>query len=87
MTLPSDESYRAGPSPANSWSLVGGPQPDEGSGGLLIDRSVMAESPRANGKLKAEFAELEESASLLELVAEIARPLVDANRQLRDIWL
>jgi hypothetical protein len=52
---------------------------------LLIDRFVMAESQKGNRKLKAEFAELDENPSLLELLTEIARPLVDANRRLRDI--
>jgi hypothetical protein len=52
---------------------------------LLIDRSVMAESSRLNRNLRAEFAALDENPSLLELLSEVAQPLVDANRKLREI--
>jgi hypothetical protein len=52
---------------------------------LLIDRSVMAESPKLNRNLRDEFAALDENPSLQELLPEVAQPLVDANRKLCDI--
>jgi hypothetical protein len=50
---------------------------------LLIDRSVMVRSPKLNRNLRDEFAALDENPSLLELLPEVAQPLVDANRKLR----
>ncbi len=52
---------------------------------LLIDRSVMVESPKLNRNLRDEFAALDENPSLLELLHEVAQRFVDANRELRDI--
>lgn len=52
---------------------------------LLIDKSVMADSPKLSRSLRDEFAALEENPSLLGLLGEVAQPLVDANQQLREI--
>jgi hypothetical protein len=52
---------------------------------LHIARSLMTKSTKLNRNLRDEFATLDESPSVLELLAEIAQPLVDANRHLRDI--
>lgn len=52
---------------------------------LHIDRPLMTESTKLNRNLRDEFATLDEDPSVLELLAEIAQPLVDANRELRDI--
>ncbi|MGN7779297.1 hypothetical protein ACTJJE_07230 [Mycolicibacterium sp. 22603] len=52
---------------------------------LYIDRSLMTASTKLNRNLRNEFVTLEEDPSVLELLAEVAQPLVDANRSLRDI--
>jgi hypothetical protein len=52
---------------------------------LLIDRSVMAGSPKLNRNLRDEFAALDVNPSVLELLPEVAQPLVDANWKLREI--
>ncbi|SKF21640.1 Uncharacterised protein [Mycobacteroides abscessus subsp. massiliense] len=52
---------------------------------LHIDRTLMTESAKLNRNLRKEFAALDEDPSILEVLAEIAQPLVDANRELRQI--
>lgn len=52
---------------------------------LKLDRKFLSQSKRLNAAKRAEFASLTENPSFLDLIGEIAKPMVDANTKLLTI--